>query len=112
MPSAKSISAADENGQKKHALAKAVGPLCHPPKPKGAKTPFSSGKAAALLTRGAYSQYVSANAAKSGKSVSPKVRQMGENAAGDFFQHSHYGLPDSSHQTHHREEDGDGDKPE
>ncbi len=32
--------------------------------------------------------YVSANAAKSGKSVSPKVRQKGENAAGGFFQHS------------------------
>ncbi len=26
------------------------------PKPKGAKTPFSTGKAAAILTRGAYSQ--------------------------------------------------------
>ncbi len=32
--------------------------------------------------------YVSANAAKSGKSVSPKVRQKSENAAGGFFQHS------------------------
>jgi len=30
------------------------------------------------LTRGAYSWYVSANAAKSGKSVSPKVRQKGD----------------------------------
>jgi hypothetical protein len=58
---------------KKHALAEAGG---------------SSSKAAAILTRGAYSQYVSANAAKSGKSVSPKVRQNGENAAGGFFQHS------------------------
>ncbi|MEC4674603.1 MAG: hypothetical protein VST68_10475 [Nitrospirota bacterium] len=73
---------------KKHALAKAVGPLCPPPKPEGAKTPFSTGKAAAIWTRGAYSQYVSANAAKSGKSVSPKVRHNGENAAGGFFQHS------------------------
>ncbi len=36
------------------------GPLCHPPKPKGAKTPFSTDKAAAISTRGAYSQYVSA----------------------------------------------------
>ena len=63
---------------KKHAPAKAVGPLCHPPKPKGAKTPFSTGKAAASLTRGAYLQ-----------SVSPKVRRNGENAAGGFFQHSH-----------------------
>ncbi len=41
-------------------------------------------------------EYVRANAAKSGKSVSPKVRQKGdrvcakpENAAGGFFQHSH-----------------------
>ncbi len=53
-----------------------------------------------VLTSGAYSQYVSANAAKSGKSVSPKVRKKGddksvraalakpENAAGGFFQHS------------------------
>ncbi|MEC4674150.1 MAG: hypothetical protein VST68_08165 [Nitrospirota bacterium] len=40
---------------KKHALAKAVGPFCHPPKPKGAKTSFSIGKATASLTRGAYS---------------------------------------------------------
>jgi len=31
---------------------------------------------------------VSANAAKSGKSVSLKVRQKSENAAGGFFQHS------------------------
>ncbi len=63
-------------------------PLCHPPNPKGAKTPFSTGKAAAILTRGAYTVYVSPNAAKSGKSVSPKVRQKGENAVGGFFQHS------------------------
>ncbi len=34
-------------------------PLFHPPNPKGAKTPFSSGKAAALLARGAYTVYVS-----------------------------------------------------
>jgi hypothetical protein len=47
-----------------------------------------SSKAATILTRGAYSPYVSTNAAKSGKSVSPKVRQKGENAAGGFFQHS------------------------
>ncbi len=60
-------------------------PLCHPSKPEGAKTPFPTGKTAALLARGAYSQYVSANAAKSGKSVSPKVRQKGENAAGGPF---------------------------
>ena len=60
------------------------------------------------MTRGAYSQYVSANAAKSGKSVSPKVRQKGDlptrsrfgrhgtaglsavalAKAGGFFQHS------------------------
>ncbi|MEC4674394.1 MAG: hypothetical protein VST68_09415 [Nitrospirota bacterium] len=33
--------------------------LCHPPKAKGAKTPFSTGKAAAILTRGAYTVYVS-----------------------------------------------------
>ena len=72
-------------------------PLCHPPKPKGAKTQFSTGKAAASLARGAYSQYVSANVAKSGKCVSPKVRQTGENATGGpfdiaqdmLFQHSH-----------------------
>ncbi len=31
------------------------------------------GKAAAMLTRGAYASYVSANAAKCGKSVSPKA---------------------------------------
>ncbi len=31
------------------------------------------GKAAAVLTRGAYALYVSANAAKNGKSVSPKA---------------------------------------
>jgi hypothetical protein len=31
------------------------------------------GKAAALLTRGSYSQYVSANVAKSDKVVSPKA---------------------------------------
>ncbi|MEC4674530.1 MAG: hypothetical protein VST68_10110 [Nitrospirota bacterium] len=49
-----------------------------------------SSKAAASLTRGTYSQYMSANAAKSGKSVSPKVRQPGENAVGGFFQHSHH----------------------
>ncbi len=30
------------------------GPLLHPPKPKGTKTPFSTGKAAAPLARGAY----------------------------------------------------------
>ncbi len=62
------------------------------------------------LTRGAYPQYVSANAAKSGKSVSPKVRQKGDlptrsrygrhgtaglaavalAKAGGFFQHSQY----------------------
>ena len=62
--------------------------LFHPPKPKGAKTPFSTGKAAAILMRGAYSQYVTANAAESGKSVNPKGRHKGENAAGGFFQHS------------------------
>ncbi|MEC4674108.1 MAG: hypothetical protein VST68_07950 [Nitrospirota bacterium] len=45
------ISSPDGNGQKS--------PLFHPPNPKDAKTPFSTGKAAAILTRGAYSQYVS-----------------------------------------------------
>ncbi|MEC4672568.1 MAG: hypothetical protein VST68_00125 [Nitrospirota bacterium] len=30
------------------------GPLLHPPKPKGAKTPFSTGKAPAPLARGSY----------------------------------------------------------
>ncbi|MDA0740021.1 MAG: hypothetical protein O3A59_14000 [Nitrospirae bacterium] len=43
------------------------------------------GKAAAILTRGAYSQYVSANAAKSGKSVSPKVRQKGDYVCASRF---------------------------
>ncbi len=52
----------------------------------GQKSPSS--KAEAFLTRGAYSQYVSANAVKSGKSVNPKVRHNGENAAGGFFHHS------------------------
>ncbi len=57
----------------------------------------SSSKAAALLTRGAYTVYVNANAAKSGKSVSPKVRQKGENAAGGFFQHSLLEFPIHGH---------------
>ena len=35
------------NGQKS--------PLIHPPIPEGAKTPFSTGKAAAMVARGAYS---------------------------------------------------------
>ncbi|MEC4673687.1 MAG: hypothetical protein VST68_05825 [Nitrospirota bacterium] len=73
---------------KKHALAKAVGPSCPEQSRREGRT--------ASLTRGRYSQYVSANAAKSGKSVSPKVRETGENAAGGpfdraqdmFFQHS------------------------
>ena len=77
---------------KKHALAKAMGSLCHAPNPKGAKTPFSTGKAAAMLARGAYSQYVSANGAKSGKSVSPSVRHNGKNVTGEFFQHSSINL--------------------
>jgi len=62
------------------------------------------------LTRGAYFLYVSANAAKSGKSVSPKIRKKGDlptrsrfnrhgtaglsavalAKAGGFFQHSHF----------------------
>ncbi len=65
------------------------------------------GKAVAVLTRGAYASYVSANAAKSGKSVSPKTAKWRPlvwravpakpgNAAGgpstrlrtSFFQHS------------------------
>ncbi len=44
--------------------------------PNGSSSPVLSGvegKAAAVLTRGAYVSYVSANAAKSGKSVSPKA---------------------------------------
>jgi hypothetical protein len=48
----------------------------HPISVRGNAQKRSSSKAAALLTRGAYSQYV--NTAK------------GENAAGGFFQHSHY----------------------
>jgi len=38
----------------------------------------SSSKAAALLTRGAYIEYVSANVAKSDKSVSPKAAKWRE----------------------------------
>jgi len=45
----------------------------------------SSSKATAFLTRGAYSQYVSANAAKSGKSVRPKVRKKGDDACASHF---------------------------
>jgi len=37
------------------------------------------------LTRGAYSQYVSVNAEKSGKSVSPKVRQNGDHVCASRF---------------------------
>ncbi len=71
--------------------------------PKDSSRPFLSGvegKTAALLARGAYASYVSANAAKSGKSVSPKAAKQRPqvwraapakpgNAAGGFFQHSH-----------------------
>ena len=60
------------------------GSVISPAQSPGAKMPFSTGKAAALLTRGAYSQYVSANVAKSNKFVSRRGPK-GENAAGGFF---------------------------
>ncbi len=44
-----------------------------------------SRKAAAILTNGAYIEYVSANAGKSGKSVSPKVGKMVRTPLAAFF---------------------------
>ncbi|MEC4672750.1 MAG: hypothetical protein VST68_01050 [Nitrospirota bacterium] len=58
-----------------------------PAQSQGRQDAFSTGKAAASLARGAYSQYVSAKVAKSDKFVSRR-RQKGENATGGFFQHS------------------------
>ncbi len=52
------------------------------------------GKAAAILTRGAYMQYVSANAAKSGKSVSPKVGKMARTPLAAFFNIPKVGISD------------------
>ncbi len=65
------------------------GSALSPAQTQGRQDPLFHGQDRSPFDGGAYSQYVSANAAKSGKSVSPKVRQTGENAAGGFFQHSH-----------------------
>ena len=56
--------------------------------PKGPSTPnteFIEGKAATILTHRAYMEYVSANAAKSGKSVSPMVGKVARTPLAAFF---------------------------
>ncbi len=47
-----------------------------------------SSKATAILMHEAYMEYVSANAAKSGKSVSPKVGKIARTPLAPFFQRS------------------------
>ena len=46
---------------------------------------FIEGKAATILTHRAYMEYVSANAAKSGKSVSPMVGKVARTPLAAFF---------------------------
>ncbi len=60
-------------------------PVFHPPKPKGAKTPFSTGKAAALLAREAYKPVRERERREERQVCEPEGDKGGRTPLADFF---------------------------